>query len=154
MAATPTWQWHIVGSDADPWGIPWPAAAVSHGCLSDPWPLLVDADVVVGPCGDGTVGEVAAARRPFIALPQSRPHDEQLAQAHVLQEHDLAEVAWSWPEAGDWRGLVERALKREGRRWRWFNDGQGTTRAAQALLELATGRAGRAGRMSDGKAAA
>lgn len=140
MAATPSWRWHIVGSDTDPWGIPWPAAATVHGCLTDPWPSLVHADVVIGPCGDGTLGEVAAARKPFIALPQARPHDEQMIQARVLQDHDLAEVAWSWPAAGDWTGLVDQALKRAGHRWRGFNDGQGAIRAARALLDLATDR--------------
>jgi hypothetical protein len=137
MAATPSWRWHIVGSEADPWGNPWPADATVHGYMTDSWPSLIGADVVVGPCGDGTVGEVAAARKPFIALPQSRPHDEQTAQARVLQEHELAEVAWNWPDACDWPELIERALKRGGSRWRWFNDGQGANRAAHALLELA-----------------
>lgn len=140
IAATPSWQWHIVGSDTDPWGTPWPAAAAAHGRLTDPWPSLVNADVVIGPCGDGTLGEIAAARKPFIALPQARPHDEQMVQARVLQNHDLAEVAWSWSAADEWPRLVDRALKRTGHRWRWFNDGQGATRAARALLDLAAGR--------------
>ena len=139
MAATPSWQWHIVGSDTDPWGISWPAAATVYGCLTDPWPTLIHADVVIGPCSDGTLSEVAAARKPFIALPQARPHDEQMIQARILQDHGLAEVAWSWPAASDWSGLIDRVRKRAGDRWRWFNDGQGAIRAARALLNLAAG---------------
>ena len=44
---------------------------------SDPWPDICAADVVVTHAGQGCVADVAAARRPAIVLPQSRPFGEQ-----------------------------------------------------------------------------
>jgi hypothetical protein len=137
IAATPDCEWHVAGSCQDSIGKPWPETAAVHGATKDPWSLLLAADVVVGPCGGGTVAEVAAARRPFIALPQARPFDEQLVQANVLREHELAHVAETWPEPEDWPARLRLAIDRGGDAWQSFNDGCGASRAAHHLTKMA-----------------
>lgn len=140
VSSTPRWYWRVLGVSAQEAEM---IEIEDHGNLtllghdSDVWSLLCNADVVVGPCGAGTVSEVAAARKPFIALPQARPFDEQVAQAKILQKHGLAEVVWSWPDASSWPDLLESATCRGGDRWRWYNDGKGSSRVCEALLTLA-----------------
>lgn len=135
-ATTPTWHWYVLGVSEKESGIENKKNLTLLGHVDDVWPILRNSDVIVGPCGAGTVSEVAAARKPFIALPQARPFDEQVAQARILQKHGLADVAWSWPEASTWPVLLESAMSRYGNRWRWYNDGKGSTRACEALLAL------------------
>lgn len=136
-ASTPKWQWYVLGVSVQEFGIETKRNLTPLGHIDDVWPILRNVDVVVGSCGAGTVSEVAAARKPFIALPQARPFDEQVVQARILQKHGLADVAWSWPDASSWRVLLESATSRDGQRWRWYNDGKGSTRACEALLASA-----------------
>lgn len=79
------------------------------GWVADPFPWLRAADVVVGHGGQNLVGEVAAAGRPFICVPQDRPHHEQRRRAEVLGSCGLATVVPHWPEPGDWPAIVARA---------------------------------------------
>ncbi len=153
-AATPGWCWHVAGDLGAGPDRRAPAATlagggrvVEHGTLPDVRGLLHHADVVVGPSGGGLVAEVAAAGRPFLALPQPRPFDEQHELARLLARLGCAEVAVTWPTAGVWPGLLERvAAGAPGApdRWRRWSDGRGAQRAAdlveRTLAAVTSGR--------------
>jgi hypothetical protein len=134
--ATPQWEWNILGVSSVEAGIQDTENLHVLGYIEDVWPALRASDVVVGPCGTGTVSEVAAARKPFVALPQARPFDEQVAQARILERHGLARVAWSWPPVSNWASLLNDAYEMRGDGWRWYNDGLGALRACEELLHL------------------
>ncbi len=107
------------------------------GWSDDPWTELCAAEVVVTNAGQNAIAEVAAAARPAIVVPESRPFDEQHATAAVLAAQDLALVVPGWPPASDWPALLERARRRDGRAWLRWNDGGGADRFAQALADAA-----------------
>jgi len=133
-SATPDWHWRVLGLDNDG-KVENPSNITFLGQIRDIWSSLKAASVVAGPCGTNIVGEVAAARKPFIALPQSRPFDEQMAEARVLERYDLAEVAWTWPTPGRWQDLLISAATRDGNRWGWYNDGRGISRICDTIME-------------------
>ncbi len=128
QAATPAWSWRSAGVDAE------------GGPTRDPqaiWTLLQSADVVVGSAGTNVVAEVAAARRPFVCLPQARPFDEQLDQAAALRRADLAITLNEWPAASEWPALLDTAVSRDAARWSLLHDGQGAERLAAVIAEAA-----------------
>jgi hypothetical protein len=99
----------------------------------DPWPEICAADVVVTHAGQNCVADVAAARRPAIVLPQSRPYDEQHATAETLRRSGLAAVIRGWPDPSAWRCLIKQARAADPRKWeRWRTTGA-TARAAEAI---------------------
>jgi hypothetical protein len=122
--ATPDWEWTALGPPLGDW-------------VDDPWPALVDADVVVCHAGQNVVAEVAAAQVPAIVIPQPRPHDEQRATAAVLAEAGLAIVRPEWPEADAWPALLAAATRLGGQGWVRWCDGTGPQRAAAELDALA-----------------
>lgn len=70
------------------------------------------ASVVVGATGLGTVADVAAVGRPFVALPAERPHGEQQATAEALRLRRLAVVPGSSPDSVEaWRATLETAAE-------------------------------------------
>lgn len=139
-AATPAWHWHVVGAlGAEP-AATGPGDVHEHGWLADAWPVLSRCDVVVGPPGGGLVGEVAAAGRPFLALPQPRPFGEQEAMARLLRRTGCASVHHGWPAARDWAGVLDRLAASAAdapARWRRWSDGLGAQRAARLVDRLA-----------------
>lgn len=125
---TPGWQWDVVGGRAGRW-------------VDDPWPLLLEADVVVAHAGQNAVAEVAAARRPAVIVPESRPHDEQRRTAAVLgREEWPAVVRASFPRSG-WPELLAEASVQDGALWEGWNDGRGAERAAAVIRRVAEGGA-------------
>ena len=124
--ASPGWTWHPAGLPGADW-------------IQDPWPLLQAADVVVTHAGQNTLAEVAAARRPAIVVPQSRPHQEQRANADALCRAGLALVCDTWPSPQQWPSLLRRAAASDPSRWKHWSDGLGARRAA-ALIDRAAGR--------------
>ena len=123
-AATPDWDWTILGHDPQGW-------------VEDPWPVLSGADVVITHAGLNAVAEVAAARKPAIILPQPRPHDEQLTTARTLAHAGLAVALERWPPAHEWPGLLCIALRAGGGRWPLWSTGDGAARAA-AIIEASS----------------
>lgn len=121
-AATPDWSWRTLGP---------------RHWIEDPWPELCEASVIVTHAGQGCIGEVAAARRPAIVIPQRRPFDEQLSTARILERERLAIVSERWPTPQAWPGLLESALALGGERWAAWNDGQGARRAAAVIEGVA-----------------
>jgi hypothetical protein len=128
--ATPGWTWEVRGG--------------GHPESPDLWGDLLAADVVVCHAGQGSVADVALARRPAVVLAQPRPHEEQAATARALRRLGLATTALGWPAAHQWAGLLEDASARGGDGWvAWGGDGAG--RAAD-LLECLAERVGPTGR--------
>ena len=122
--ATPDWEWTALGPPLGEW-------------VTDPWPALVEADVVVCHAGQNVVAEVAAAQVPAIVIPQDRPHGEQHATAAVIAEARLAVVCPEWPAADAWPGLLAAATRLGGDGWIRWCDGLGPQRAAAELDALA-----------------
>ena len=130
--AMPGWHWHVAGRlDVDH------PRVTAHGFVDDVWPLLRHVEVVVGPCGGGTVGEVAAAGARFVALPQPRPFREQEDKADRLAELGLLVRGPSRPRGDEWAQLVDRAMDLPADGWSWAHDGKGAQRAAMVLDGLA-----------------
>lgn len=120
--ATPGWRWTTAGLGS--WA-------------DDTWALLAGADVVVTHAGQGAIGEVAAARRPAVVLPQPRPHDEQCATGRAMAQAGLAVVREAWPEPHEWPQLLDAAARLGGGGWERWSDGSGAQRAAELLDDLA-----------------
>ena len=126
-AQTPGWEWTVRGGGFPP--------------ADDLAAELAAADVVVCHAGQGSVADVAWARRPAVVLAQPRPFDEQDATVRALDRLGLAATAMGWPQARRWPGLLQRALEIGGHGWSaWGGDGAG--RAALLIRQLAT-RVGR-----------
>lgn len=125
-AATPDWEWTVLGGTAGSW-------------LTDPWPLLCRADVVITHGGMNAIAEVAAARKPAVVVPQARPHGEQQATGRALARADLAVVTASWPQAASWPALLRTALELDGERWAAWSPGTGANDAAD-IIEAAGDR--------------
>lgn len=100
---------------------------------SDPWPDICAADVVITHAGQSCVADVAAARRPAIVLPQTRPFYEQIVTAETLRRHRLAVTFHAWPDGRAWRRLIRQAQAADPSRWeRWQTTGA-AVRAAEAI---------------------
>jgi predicted glycosyltransferase len=104
---------------------------------ADPWPDICAADVVITHAGQGCIADVAAARRPAIVIPQSRPFNEQHITADTLRAHSLAVATSSWPDAGAWRSLIGQALASDPKWERWHTAGA-AARAAEAIATTAS----------------
>jgi hypothetical protein len=52
--------------------------------FTNPYSYLKYADVVVGNAGDSLVHEISYFNKPYICIPEDRPHNEQLYKAEVL----------------------------------------------------------------------
>ncbi|CAN5751539.1 hypothetical protein BH10ACT1_BH10ACT1_13290 [soil metagenome] len=105
------------------------------GPVEDVWPLLVRSSVVVAAAGAGSLGDVAAARRPAILLPQPRPFDEQHVAARALARTAPVEVLERWPASG-WGGLVDQVAALDRSSWSGLHDRLGPLRFASAAREL------------------
>jgi hypothetical protein len=127
--ATPGWRWDVTGVPA--------AISAANVCVHPPdcdvWALLARATVAVSTASTNAVGEVAAARRPLICLPQQRPFDEQRDQAAVLQRAGLATVLEHWPSAERWPALLDDTARRDSSSWELLHDGGGARRFARAI---------------------
>lgn len=125
--ATPGWDWVHLDRAHGSW-------------VDDPWPLLCSAAVVVSHAGQNALAEIAAARRPAVVIPQTRPFAEQHVMAAALTRLGWppVRVRPSWPAARDWPALLAEAAGLDGRTWSGWNDGLGASRAAGVLAALAT----------------
>ena len=131
-AATPGRTWHVAG-DLRVVG----TGVLDHGPEADVGELLRRCSVVVGCGGGNVIAEVAAARRPFVCLPQPRPFDEQHHQADALRRAGIAEVCERWPAAEEWPALLAAAEARDPSRWELLHDGRAASRLAALVRETA-----------------
>lgn len=105
-ATTPGWDWHIVGPpcpDGDP------TRVHHHGWVADLGEHLATAGVVVGPPGDGLVGDVARTGARFVAVCEPRPFDEHQHKARALAAVGGAVALDAWPDPVDWPEVLQRA---------------------------------------------
>lgn len=125
--ATPGWTWRTLGVDG------WADGDAI-------WAALLRSDVVVCHGGQNVLAEVAAARRPTVVLPQSRPFDEQHATASALAEAGIAVAPPGAPDAAAWPDLLDRAYALGGDGWARWSHGDGARRAAAVLAAVADER--------------
>jgi UDP-N-acetylglucosamine:LPS N-acetylglucosamine transferase len=137
-AATATGRrWHVAG----PLRVPGHPQVIDHGDRADVWGLLGRCSVVVGTAGGNVVAEVAAARRPFVCLPQPRPFAEQQRQGEALRRLGAAEVLDVLPAtAAAWAGVLTAAEARPTAAWARLHDGAGARRLADAVAAVAARR--------------
>lgn len=133
--AVPDRRWRVIGPctamhDA-------PSNLEFRGWVDDADRHIGCAGVVVGAAGDGLVGAVIAARRPFICIPEPRPFDEQAAKAHRLAALEAAIVVDVWPSPEQWPALLRRAEAVERDRLVSLGGRDGAAQAAAWLLSLA-----------------
>ena len=131
-AATPDRTWHVAGAVRVVG-----TGVLDHGPHADVAALLRRCSVVVGCAGANVVAEVAAARRPFVCVPQARPFDEQHHQAEALRQAGIAEVCRAWPPAERWPELLARAEAADPGRWALLHDGRAAGRLAALVHEVA-----------------
>lgn len=116
----------------------WTWLGGQHGeWISDPWPHLAGADVIITHAGQNSIADTAAAGRPAIVIPQRRPFDEQHTTATVLDRHGLATIAYEWPEPDGWVELIRRAQTTGGEQWHRWRVRGAADRAAAAIEETA-----------------
>lgn len=125
QAHAAAWEWTHLGGSSGHW-------------TPDPWTALLAADVVVTHAGEGILAEVAAARRPAIVIPQSRPHDEQITTASVLQRSSWPVIVLAPEQEADWPSVLEEAYALDGSVWSTWNDGAGAARAAAVIHDVST----------------
>lgn len=103
----PGWQVAAVGAGAAA-----PAGTDRARCVgwvADVRPWLRAATVVAGHGGANLVAEIAMSDRPFICVPEARPHDEQYGRARQLAATAAAVVTEGWPRPAEWMRLVDAA---------------------------------------------
>ena len=127
---TPEWTWTHLGGSPATW-------------ISDPWPDLRTADVVVTHAGEAAVAEVAAARRPAVIIPQGRPYGEQHATGDALQSGRWPVVVLPTVPEARWDALLDRTRQLDGATWSVWNDGTGAARAARHIRRTAESAAER-----------
>lgn len=119
--ATAPWSWEQLGPE---------------NWRDDPWDDVCQADVIITHAGLSALGEIAAAGKPAIVIPQPRPHDEQLATAAALEEARLAVVRPSWPCPSEWAALLQAAVDLGADGWSSWSSGDGARTAARILLAV------------------
>jgi UDP-N-acetylglucosamine--N-acetylmuramyl-(pentapeptide) pyrophosphoryl-undecaprenol N-acetylglucosamine transferase len=102
--------------------------------VSDPWPHLVRADVVIAHAGQGVIADIAAAQRPAVLVPEDRPFEEQGVLAADLEQAGLAIVRPSW-DAITGADLLEAV--RRGSSWQRWRTAGAAQRAAAVVREVA-----------------
>jgi UDP-N-acetylglucosamine transferase subunit ALG13 len=133
--ACPAWRWRVIGPCSAVG--PMPANLEILGWVQSPDQVIADATIVVGASGDGLVGSILAADRPFICIPQDRPFDEQRATARRLDEVGAALMLSIWPEPEQWPGLLDKALALRPQTRRRLHDANGARGAAAWIAALA-----------------
>lgn len=133
--ACPAWEWRVIGPAHARANMP--PNLTFAGWSDVPEREIARAAIVVGAGGDGLVGAVVAARRPFICIPESRPFSEQHATATGLAAMQAALVLSEWPPAQRWPNLIEQALRLPPEAQGALHDAAGARKVASWLAELA-----------------
>ncbi|OAV44165.1 hypothetical protein A3850_006490 [Lewinella sp. 4G2] len=88
------------------------------GYLSDTFPYLRGADIIIGSGGTNTMGEIGAASGRFLSLPEERPYGEQVYKMKALAKYGLTRIVESETDPKDWRKWLRRANDLQPSRWR------------------------------------
>lgn len=132
--ATPERMWTVIGPCSVPPELPRNLALA--GWVADAAQRIATAEIVVGGAGDGVVGAVLAARRPFICIPEARPFAEQHSKAARLAAAGAA-VACEQAGVADWPSLLAQAQRIRPEHSAALDDVAGAERLAGHLLALA-----------------
>ncbi len=87
------------------------------GFVTDTFPYLKAADVVVGSGGTNTMMEVGAARVPFLSCPEPRPFAEQYCKVRALERFGLTRRLPPHVPAEDWKKLLLEAQHMDVSGW-------------------------------------
>ncbi len=137
--ATPDRAWRVIG-DCTPMIDP-PDNLEILGWVDDAAARISRAAIVVGGAGDGVVGAVMAARRPFVCLPEDRPFDEQRSKAARLVAAGAA-LACDDAATADWPHLLTGVERLDPDVQAALDDPQGADRLAAYVIALADGERG------------
>lgn len=132
--AIPDRKWEVIGPcSAAPEAI---GNLTLSGWVGDAAERITRAGLVVGSAGDGVVGDVLAAGRPFICIPEDRPFDEQRSKSAGLVRAGAA-VLCEDPSRADWAALIADAEDLAPEAAAALDDPRGADRLADYLLALA-----------------
>jgi UDP-N-acetylglucosamine:LPS N-acetylglucosamine transferase len=120
----PEYRWRTLGVAGGPW-------------VSDPWPAICAADVIIAHAGQNCVADIAAAGKPAIIIAQARPFDEQVVTAHTLSCAGMAIVLDDWPDLAAWPEIIAAARELGGGQWTGWQTAGAAARAAQAVADVA-----------------
>lgn len=109
---TPDLTWRVLGPMTHVAGPP--PNLIALGWVDDASSEIARAGVVIGSAGNGVIGPVLGADRPFLCLPQARPFDEQRSTARALASAGAAILLEDWPEAEAWPDLLAAARRPVG----------------------------------------
>lgn len=135
--AWPGWRWRVIGPVAAP--AQKPRNLEFAGWVASPEAEIARAAIVIGASGNGLVGAVMAADRPFVCIPEDRPFGEQHATARGLKALGAAIVLPEWPSACFWGRILDDALSMSGEGRRRLRDPRAAEQAAKWLAQHASG---------------
>ena len=119
---SPGWSWTVLGGQS------W---------VEDPFAALSRARVIVTHAGQNAVAETAAARRPAVVIPQTRPFQEQHVTAQALHDPSWpTTVLEDFPSQG-WDSVLDHTSRLDGQAWSHWCDGQAAGRFVGVLQEVA-----------------
>jgi hypothetical protein len=98
--AEPEATWLTIGAVEREWHATVPGNLHHLGWVDCPELYIAAADRVVSSAGNTTVHMIAAARRPWVVVPEWRYFDEQLWKARMLAEAGAAVTLDHWPAQG------------------------------------------------------
>nr|WP_296765694.1 glycosyltransferase [Rhodococcus sp. (in: high G+C Gram-positive bacteria)] len=125
--ANPDYRWTAAGIDRASW-------------VSDVWPLLCSAAVVVTHAGQNSIADITAARVSAIVIPHPRPFAEQDETAHSLERAGAAVVVSGWPQPDEWPKLLDAATGLDVDAWTQLRQPGAAARAAEILDGIADRR--------------
>ena len=103
-------EWVTLGKIKSEWHETPPGNLKHLGWVDNPEDWISAADRIVSSCGNTTVHMVAAAGKPWVAIPEWRYFSEQYSKAEALDRAGAAVIARQWPSsAHDWRRLWQAA---------------------------------------------
>ena len=136
--AEPDARWFTIGEVVHDWHATPPGNLAHLGWVADPARHIAAADRIVSSTGNTTVHMVAAAGRPWIAIPEWRYFDEQLEKARMLDHAGAAAMLEHWPSSVDaWSHAWTRAGAIDPTIQRSLVDPEATAGAAAWLDQLA-----------------
>ncbi|WP_088185376.1 glycosyltransferase [Sphingobium sp. Z007] len=133
--ACPDMHWRVIGPVTVP--VDQPANLDLAGWVDDPAREIADAGLIVGAAGDGLVGAVMAADRPFLCVPEARPYGEQRATALALDALRAAIMIETWPSPDQWPSLIDRATALPTHARKRLHDPHGVDAAAAWIASKA-----------------
>lgn len=132
----PDAQWHVLGPVAGR-NAQAPPNLHLHGWVEPVDAHLVDAALVIGAAGDGTLASVAAHGKRFVCIPEPRPFDEQRVKAEALARTGALILRDTWASVADWGALVRAGMSLDPSVIARFANPDGLRRTADAIEALA-----------------